>query len=81
LGKKWSRAQLAFNELLLSYFNLLLTRILGHGLFYSPRYNKHSAYREVNITPNIQTKYTVIIYTLKILGTEIIIFGAIDFKL
>jgi hypothetical protein len=53
LGKKWSRAQLAFNELLLSYFNLLLTRILGHGLFYSPQYKKHSAYREINITPNI----------------------------
>jgi hypothetical protein len=40
LGKKWSRAQLAFNELLLSYFNLLLTRILGHVLFYSPQYKQ-----------------------------------------
>jgi hypothetical protein len=53
LGKKWSRAQLAFNELLLSYFNLLLTRVLSHVLFYSPQYNKHNAYREINITPNI----------------------------
>jgi hypothetical protein len=44
--------------------------------------NKHSAYREINITPNIYTKYTVIIYTLnKILGTGIIIFGVIEFKL
>jgi hypothetical protein len=40
LGKKWSRAQLAFNELLLSYFNLLLSRILVHGLFYSPQYKQ-----------------------------------------
>jgi hypothetical protein len=40
LGKKWSRAQLAFNELLLSYFYLLLTRILSHGLFYSPQYKQ-----------------------------------------
>jgi hypothetical protein len=53
LGKKWSRAQLAFNELLLSYINLLLTRILSNGLFYSPQYKQHSAYREINITPNI----------------------------
>jgi hypothetical protein len=28
MGKKWLRAQLAFNELLLSYFYLLGTRIL-----------------------------------------------------
>jgi hypothetical protein len=40
LGKKWSRAQLAFNELLLNYFYLLLTRILRHGLFYSPQYKQ-----------------------------------------
>jgi hypothetical protein len=40
LGKKWSRAQLAFNELLLSYFNLLLTRFLSNGLFYSPQYKQ-----------------------------------------
>jgi hypothetical protein len=40
LGKKWSRAQLTFNELLLSYFYLLLTRILRHGLFYSPQYKQ-----------------------------------------
>jgi hypothetical protein len=40
LGKKWSRAQLAFNELLLSYFYLLLTRILSHWLFYSPQYKQ-----------------------------------------
>jgi hypothetical protein len=66
LGKKWSRAQLAFNELLLSYFNLLLTRILSHGLFYSPQYKQAQCiYREINITPNIYTEYTVIIYTLK----------------
>jgi hypothetical protein len=40
LGKKWLRAQLAFNELLLSYFYLLLTRILRHELFYSPQYKQ-----------------------------------------
>jgi hypothetical protein len=38
--KKWSRAQLAFNELLLSYFYLLVTRILSHRLFYSPQYKQ-----------------------------------------
>jgi hypothetical protein len=38
--KKWSRAQLAFNELLLSYFYLLVTRILSHMLFYSPQYKQ-----------------------------------------
>jgi hypothetical protein len=42
LGRKWSRAQLAFNELLLSYFYLLGTRIFSHRLFYSPQSNKHS---------------------------------------
>jgi hypothetical protein len=65
LGKKWSRAQLAFNELLLSYFNLLLTRILSHGLFYSPQYKQAQCIEKINITPNMYTKYTVIIYTLK----------------
>jgi hypothetical protein len=62
LGKKWSRAQLAFNELLLNHFYLLLTRILSHGLFYSPQYKQAQ-------------------YTGKILGTGIIIFGVIDFRL
>ena len=65
MGKKWSRAQLAFNELLLSYFNLLLTRILGHGLFYSPQYKQAQYIEKINITPNIYTKYIIIIYTLK----------------
>jgi hypothetical protein len=65
LGKKWSRAQLAFNELLLSYFYLLLTRILSHGLFYSPQYNQAQCIEKINITPNMYTKYTVIIYILK----------------
>jgi hypothetical protein len=41
----WSRAQLAFNELLLSYFYLLLIRILNHRLFYSPQY-KQAVYGE-----------------------------------
>jgi hypothetical protein len=53
LGKKWSRAQLAFNELLLSYFNLLLTRILNHVLFYSPQYKQAQYIEKINITPNI----------------------------
>jgi hypothetical protein len=41
LGKKWSRAQLAFNELLLSYFYLLLTRILSDLLVYSHQHNTY----------------------------------------
>jgi hypothetical protein len=53
LGKKWSRAQLAFNELLLSYFNLLLTRILSNGLFYSPQYKQAHYTGKINITPNM----------------------------
>jgi hypothetical protein len=53
LGKKWSRAQLAFNELLLSYFYLLLTRILSHELFYSPQYKKAQYIEKINITPNM----------------------------
>jgi hypothetical protein len=53
LGKKWSRAQLAFNELLLSYFNLLLTRILSHVLFYSPQYKQAQDTGEINITPSM----------------------------
>jgi hypothetical protein len=65
LGKKWSRAQLAFNELLLSYFNLLLTKILGHGLFYSPQYKQAQYIEEINITPDMKAKYTVIFYILK----------------
>jgi hypothetical protein len=65
LGKKWSRAQLAFNELLLSYFNLLLTKIPSNGLFYSPQYKQAQYIEKINITPNRYTKYTVIIYILK----------------
>jgi hypothetical protein len=65
LGKKWSRAQLAFNELLLSYFNLLLTRFISNGLFYSPQYKQAQYIEEINITPNMKTKYTVIFYILK----------------
>jgi hypothetical protein len=61
----WSRAQLAFNELLLSYFNLLLTRILSNGSSTRHNTNKHSAYREMNITSNIYTKYTEIFYIIK----------------
>jgi hypothetical protein len=38
LGKKWSKAQLAFNELLLNNFYLLNTGIISHRLFYSPQY-------------------------------------------
>jgi hypothetical protein len=33
-------AQLAFNELLLSNFYLLDTRILSYWLFYSPQYKQ-----------------------------------------
>jgi hypothetical protein len=40
LGKKWSRAQLAFNELLLNNFYLLNTWILNHWLFYPPQYKQ-----------------------------------------
>jgi hypothetical protein len=65
LGKKWSRAQLAFNELLLSNFYLLNTRILSHWLFYRPQY-KQAWYKEkINITPNMYTKCILIMYTLK----------------
>jgi hypothetical protein len=53
LGKKWSRAQLVFNELLLSYFNLLLTRILSNGLFYSPQYKQAQDMEKINITPSM----------------------------
>jgi hypothetical protein len=53
LGKKWSRAQLVFNELLLSYFYLLLTRILSHGLFYSPQYKQAQCIEKINITLNM----------------------------
>jgi hypothetical protein len=49
--QKWSRAQLAFNELLLSYFYLLLTRILSNGLFYSPQYKPAQYIEKINITP------------------------------
>jgi hypothetical protein len=53
LGKKWSRAQLSFNELLLSYFYLLGTRILSHRLFYSPQYKQAQYIEKINITPNM----------------------------
>jgi hypothetical protein len=53
LCKKWSRAQLAFNELLLSYVYLLVTGILGHGLFYSPQYKQAQYIEKINITPNM----------------------------
>jgi hypothetical protein len=53
LGKKWSRAQLAFNELMLSYFYLLLTRMLGHRFFYSPQYKQAQYIEKINIKPNI----------------------------
>jgi hypothetical protein len=68
---------------LLSYFYLLVTRIPGHRFFYSPRYKQAHYIEKINITPNIKTKYIIIIYTfkIKILGTEIIIFGVIDFKI
>jgi hypothetical protein len=49
----WSRAQLAFNELLLSYFNLLLTRILSNGLFYSSQYKQAQHIGKINITPSM----------------------------
>jgi hypothetical protein len=51
--KKWSRAQLAFNELLLSYFYLLVTRILSHRLLYSQRYKQAQYIEKINITPNM----------------------------
>jgi hypothetical protein len=47
------KAQLAFNELLLSYFYLLLTRILDHRLFYSPQYKQAQYKEKINITPNM----------------------------
>jgi hypothetical protein len=53
LGEMWSRAQLAFNELLLSYFNLLLTRILSNGLFYSSQYKQAQDIGKINITPSM----------------------------
>jgi hypothetical protein len=53
LGKKWIRAQLAFNELLLSNFYLLNTGILSHWLFYSSQYKQAQYKGEINITPNI----------------------------
>jgi hypothetical protein len=39
--KKWSRAQLAFNELLLSYFYLLDLRIHSGLLIYSHQHNTY----------------------------------------
>jgi hypothetical protein len=55
-----SRAELAFNELLLSNLYLLKTQILGHLLFYSPQYTKAWYKGEINITPNMYTKYIII---------------------
>jgi hypothetical protein len=46
LGKKWSRAQLAFNELLLSYFNLLLTRIPQQRVLLLATIQTSTRYRE-----------------------------------
>jgi hypothetical protein len=51
--QKWSRAQLAFNELLLSTFYLLVNRILGHRLLYSPQYKQAQYIEKINITPNM----------------------------
>jgi hypothetical protein len=51
--KSESRAQLAFNELLLSYFYLLLTRIISHRFFYSPQYKQPQYIEKINITPNM----------------------------
>ena len=62
MGKKWSRAQLAFNELLLSYFYLLVTRIPTHRFFYSPQYKQAQYIEKINITPNIRINYVIIIY-------------------
>jgi hypothetical protein len=53
LGKKWLSAQIAFNELLLSNFYLLGTRILSHRLFYSPQYKQAYYKGEINVTPNM----------------------------
>jgi hypothetical protein len=49
----WSRAQLDFNELLLSYFYLLGTRILRHRFFYSPQYKQAQYIEKINITLNM----------------------------
>jgi hypothetical protein len=51
--QEWSKAQLAFNELLLSYFYLLVTRILNHSLFYSSQYKQTQYIEKINITPNM----------------------------
>jgi hypothetical protein len=51
-NKSESRAQLAFNELLLSYFYLLVTRILGHR-FYSPQYKQAQYIDKTTIAPNM----------------------------
>jgi hypothetical protein len=52
-NKSESSAQLAFNELLLSYFYLLGIRLLYHRLFYSPQYKQAQYKGEINITPNM----------------------------
>jgi hypothetical protein len=57
-------AQLAFNELLLSNLYLLNTWILGHWLVYSKQYKQTWYKGEINITPNMNTKYILIIYAL-----------------
>jgi hypothetical protein len=41
LVKKWSRAQLAFNELLLSYFHLLNPSFHSGLLVYSHQHNTY----------------------------------------
>jgi hypothetical protein len=50
---KWLRAQLAFNELLLSYFYLMGTRILSHRFFYSSQYKQAQYIEKIIITPNM----------------------------
>jgi hypothetical protein len=52
-NKSESRAQIAFNELLLIYFYLLVTRILGHRFFYSPQYKQAQYIEKINITSNM----------------------------
>jgi hypothetical protein len=54
--------QLAFNDLLLNNFYMLNTWILGHWLLYSPQYKQAWYKGEINITPNMYTKYIIIIY-------------------
>jgi hypothetical protein len=52
-NKSESRTQLAFNELVLSNFYLLVTRILSHRFFYSPQYKQAHYVEKINITLNM----------------------------